>query len=91
MKTLPDGVASYAKSPEFTEQTIPKNLWKSHRTSAGTWGEIVILEGKLRYHILEPEIREVELSPERPGIIEPEVPHEVEAVGKVRFYVEFYH
>ena len=43
------------------------------------------------YRILEPEFEEIELSPERPGVVEPEVPHEVEpAKGGVRFRVDFY-
>ena len=90
MKTLPDGVSNYARTAEFSEASIPANLLKSHRTKAGTWGKIVVLEGRLRYRILEPEIRTFELSPEQPGIVEPEVPHEVEPVGRVRFRVEFY-
>ena len=39
--------------------------------------------------ILEPEIEEHVLTPERPGVVEPEVPHEVEPSGEVRFFVEF--
>ncbi len=48
------------------------------------------MEGRLCYRILEPELREFDLSPERYGVVEPQVPHEVEAMGDVRFYVEFY-
>jgi hypothetical protein len=29
------------------------------------------------------------LSPDTPGVVEPEVPHEVEPLGGVRFFVEF--
>ena len=90
MSTLPGGVSRYAKSPEFTEQTIPAKLQALHRTEASTWGKIVVLEGKLLYRLLEPEFRETELSSERPGIIEPGVAHEIEATSRVRFYVEFY-
>ena len=90
MDELPVGVTKYARSAEFTEQTIPEKLRKSHRLHADTWGKIVILEGKLRYRVLEPEAGETELSPARPGIVEPQVAHEVEALGRVRFYVEFY-
>lgn len=53
------------------------------------WARIVVLEGRLRYRILEPESEEIELSPGRPGIVEPEVLHEVEAPGPVRFHVDF--
>ena len=47
MKSLPEGVSAYARSPGFSEDTIPKNLRQSHRTKAGTWGKIVVLEGRL--------------------------------------------
>ena len=90
MKALPEGVSCYGGTPEFSEGTIPANLLRSHRTKAGTWARIVVLEGRLRYRILEPEPEEVELSPERPGIVEPEVLHEVEPVGPVSFRVDFY-
>ena len=90
MKTLPTTVASYARSPEFTERTEPARLRESHRTKPGTWARIVVYEGKLRYRMLEPEIEEIELRPRRYGIVEPEVPHRVEAIGKVRFHVALY-
>ena len=90
MKSLPAGVARYGGTPEFSEGSIPANLLRSHRTKAGTWAKIVVLEGRLRYRLLEPEFEEVELSPERPGIVEPEVLHEVEAIGRVRFRLDFY-
>ena len=91
MKTLPHGVSRYSRSPEFSEDSVPEKLRSSHRTNEKTWAKIVILEGALRYRILEPEVWETDLTPERPGIVEPGVAHEVEAVGKVRFFVEFYH
>ena len=90
MKALPAGAARYGGTPEFSDGSIPASLLRSHRTKAGTWAKIVVLEGRLLYRILEPETKEIELSPERPGIVEPEEAHEVEAVGPVRFRVEFW-
>ncbi len=90
MKTLPEGVKAYARTATFSARTTPEKLLKSHRTKAGTWAKIVVLEGSLHYRILEQEMREFDLSPDRHGVVEPQVPHEVEAVGDVLFYVEFY-
>lgn len=90
MKELPAGVARYGGTSVFSEGSIPANLRRAHRTKVGTWAKIVVLEGRLRYRILEPESEETELSPERPGIVEPGVLHEVEAPGPVRFRVDFY-
>jgi tellurite resistance-related uncharacterized protein len=57
----------------------------------GTWGKIVVLEGSLKYIILEPDIEKLQLDPQNPGIVEPAIKHQVEPQGKVKFYVEFYH
>ena len=90
MKILPAGVTRYATSPEFSERRVPESLLESHRTGAGTWARIVVLEGRLLYRLLEPETRTVELSPDRPGIVEPEIAHRLELRGRVRFRLEFF-
>lgn len=90
MKTLPADVQPYQRTPVFTETTVPAGLLRQHTTKAGIWGKIVVLEGHLRYRILAPEPVEVLLSPERFGVVEPQVPHEVSPEGPVRFYVEFH-
>ncbi len=90
MKALPEGASEYARTREFSESSIPANLRRRHRTRPGAWGRIVVLEGRLRYRILEPAVEELELSPNRHGIVEPQIEHEVEPIGKVRFHVEFW-
>jgi hypothetical protein len=47
------------------------------------------VSGSLRYRILEPEGIEHVLTPDRPGIIEPEVEHAFEVFGPVRFFIQF--
>ena len=90
MKTVPANVSRYAATPEFTDATVPQHLLDSHETKPGVWAKIVVLEGSLLYRILGPEVEEYELSPERPGVAEPEVPHRVEITGPVRFQLELY-
>ncbi len=90
MKSLPAIVRPYRRTPEFTEETVPPGLRRSHRTRAGTWGLIVVLDGRLLYRILLSPAEELILNPDHPGVVEPEVEHEVELIGRVRFYVEFY-
>ena len=90
VKPLPQNVTAYSQTPEFNQTTIPTGLLKAHQTKAGTWGLIVILEGRLLYRILEPDVEEVHLSAATNGVVEPTVLHEVQALGDVRFYVEFY-
>lgn len=90
MRRLPDGVSEYARTREFSEASIPANLLRRHRTSTGAWARIVVLDGRLRLRILEPEVEEVELSAGRHGVVEPQVAHEVEPLGRVRFHIEFW-
>jgi tellurite resistance-related uncharacterized protein len=90
MRELPDHIQAYKRSPTFTEISVPAGLLKAHSTKPGSWGKIVVLEGQLRYRILEPVLEEVVLSAEKHGVVEPTVPHEVEPLGAVSFYVEFY-
>jgi tellurite resistance-related uncharacterized protein len=89
VKSLPSNVVPYRRTREFNEATVPAALRRRHTTKAGVWGRICVLEGALRYRILEPVLEEHTLSVERHGIVEPEVPHEVEPLGAVRFFVEF--
>ena len=89
---LPPDAEPYARTADFTEATVPAGLLRSHTTKAGAWGLIHVLEGRLAYRITDPRRPAVEivLSPDgEPGIVEPTVLHEVEPLGKVRFYVEF--
>lgn len=89
---LPPDVMPYARTADFTESTVPPGLLRSHTTKAGAWGLIHVLEGRLAYRITDVRRPPTEtvLSPEGgPGIVEPTVLHEVEPLGKVRFYVEF--
>ena len=49
-----------------------------------------MLEGRLLYRVLDPPGERV-LDPSRaPGVVAPEVPHEVAPLGPVRFLVEFH-
>lgn len=88
MKSIPDSVTAYRKTPEFSEATVPKALLRSHSTKAGVWGRIVVLEGTLRYRILSTG-EEHRLAPGTDGVVEPTVEHEVAPIGSVRFFVEF--
>lgn len=89
MKVLPPNLVAYQRTREFSETTVPAALRRSHTTKPGVWGRICVLQGSLRYRILEPYPEEHVLSPEQPGVVEPEIPHEVEPLGEVRFFVEF--
>lgn len=90
MKSLPNNVIPYKRTPEFDEMTVPKGLLHEHQTKAAVWGKIVVLDGELQYTINEPEEERIILNHDIVGIVEPTIRHEVKPLGKVRFYVEFY-
>ncbi len=89
VKTLPDTVAPYKRTPDFDQDSVPAGLLARHTTKAGTWGRIVVTEGSLLYRVLEPVVEEHVLRPGVDGVVEPRVPHEVSPLGAVRFHVEF--
>jgi tellurite resistance-related uncharacterized protein len=90
--TLPEGLEAYRRTPIFTEESVPGALRRAHSTKAGVWGLIHVLAGELLYHIVDArrEAATYVLTPaSAPGIVEPEILHEVEPSGRVRFQVEF--
>jgi tellurite resistance-related uncharacterized protein len=80
----------YKTTPVFDEITLPEGLRREHRTKAGTWGIIRVLDGRLRYRVLDPSSETI-LEPGHPGLIRPDEPHLVEPLGRMRMQVEFYH
>jgi tellurite methyltransferase len=85
---IPAGYVVTRRTPEFTQDTVPSALLSAHETKGGAWALIHVLEGKLRYCIEAPASVTI-LEPGQPGVIQPQVPHHVEPIGPVRFYLEF--
>jgi tellurite resistance-related uncharacterized protein len=84
-----DEAAPYKRTPVFDETTLPAGLRREHRTKPGVWGVIRVLEGRVRYRLLESESETV-LDPEHPGLVLPGQPHLVEPIGPMRMQIEFY-
>ena len=83
------GSSPYKSTPVFNQDTLPDGLRKEHRTKAGVWGVINILEGSVRYRILDP-VSETILDVDHPGLVMPEQPHLVEPLGEMSMRVDFY-
>lgn len=79
----------YKSTPVFDETTLPAGLRREHRTKAGVWGVIRVLDGRVRCRVLDPD-SEVILDPDHPGLVLPDQPHLVEPLGPIRMQVEFY-
>jgi len=86
---LPAGLTAVRRTGVFDENTIPRGLRRRHRTAAGVWGLIRVVEGRLRYRTIEPASEQI-LDPHDGVAIRPGQVHEVEPLGAVRFFVEFY-
>lgn len=79
----------YRSSPVFDETTLPAALRREHRTKAGVWGIVRVIEGRLKLTYLYPP-SEMIVTPDVPGPILPEQPHFVEPLGAMRMQVDFY-
>ena len=86
----PEGFAAYRRTPEFDENSVPAGLKRNHNTRRGVWARIHVLAGELRYHVGEPVSNSFPVTTGPGAVIVPEVPHRVEIVGAVRFFVEFW-
>lgn len=85
----PPAAAPYKRTPVFDENTLPAGLRREHRTKPGVRGVIRVLEGQLRYRVLDPASETI-LEPGRPGLVLPDQRHLVEPLGPMRMQVEFY-
>ena len=87
--TMPAGLTAYKRTPIFDQDSLPAGLRREHRTKAGVWALIHVIEGSLRYRILEPFSEQI-LATGTAGVVTPEQPHEVEPLGPMRMFVEFF-
>lgn len=85
----PPAAVPYKRTSVFDENTLPAGLRRKHRTRSGVWGVIRVLDGRLRYQVLDPA-SEVILEPGHPGLVLPQQLHFVEPLGPVRMQIEFY-
>jgi tellurite resistance-related uncharacterized protein len=80
----------YKSTPVFDEGSLPAALRSEHRTKAGTWGLLRVIEGKLTLVFVDPP-REVAVCPGRPAVIPPQDTHYVVLDGAMRMQVDFFH
>jgi tellurite methyltransferase len=86
---LPPHFVAYKQTPLFDETTIPAGILNEHSTKAGVWAKIHVVEGRLRYCVPALKV-EREVTAGHIDIVVPEVVHNVQLVGMVKFYVEFH-
>lgn len=89
MPRLPPDVHEYKRTAEFDETTLPAGLRRTHSLKAGTYGEIVVTAGRVRYVLEDDGDFTVVLRPGLPGTVAPERPHHVELEPGARMFVRF--
>ena len=91
MPAMPAEVVAYKQTRRFTDADVPDGLVREHSTRAGVWGRLDVLEGALRYHILEGEgLGVYPLRAGEAGVIMPAQLHRVELIGPVTFQITFH-
>jgi tellurite resistance-related uncharacterized protein len=79
----------YSASPIFDEQSLPDALRNDHRTKAGTWGLLRVLDGEVRLIFVDPPSEQL-VTPDNPALIAPQATHHVVPLGPMTMQVEFY-
>jgi tellurite methyltransferase len=87
---LPEGLHLVRTSPVWDELNMPRGLLRAHRVASGTWGRIVVQDGRLLFTASTEPAIEVELVSGSSQAIPPDVEHSVQPLGPVRFSVEFF-
>ena len=86
---LPDGLRRVRSSPEWNEHTIPAGLLRTHRVASGTWGRIVVRDGRLWFTASTAPALHVIVGAGAFQAIPPDVDHRVGPLGSVRFCIDF--
>jgi len=69
---------------------MPDDLRVAHRLKRGTWGRVVVREGRLRFVARTTPALDVVIEPDTPQAIPPDVDYSLQPMGTVRFAVELY-
>jgi tellurite resistance-related uncharacterized protein len=86
---LPAGLAPKGSSSTFTEATVPEALREEHALTAGHWGVLQVLDGRVFYvDIGSGEERQV-TAPDL-VIIVPETPHKLRLDGGLSCRIDFF-
>jgi tellurite resistance-related uncharacterized protein len=89
-RELPEGFAPYRSTRVFDPSTLPAALRSRHETGSGVWALIHVTRGSVEYRVHEPFHTREQLVPGRPGVVLPEVPHELRPEGAFELHVEFW-
>ena len=83
-------IEPYARTPIFSEETVPKEHLKFHINGADEWQKIVIEEGELTFQDLNKTHFKSTLTSGKNGWSRPGDLHRVVCNKPVKFYIEYY-
>ncbi len=86
---LPAGLCVVRSSAQWSNESIPPALLRSHRLPHGTWGWLQVREGELRFTMNVQPVFSRDVSAGYCQAIPPGVNHYVEAKGHVLFTLSF--
>ncbi len=88
---LPADVRLVRTSPTWTEHSMPAGLRRRHRLAAETWGRITVHDGALAFSMTSgPLLRRELVGAGATQAIPPEIDHELQPMGAVRFAIDFF-
>lgn len=87
---LPDGLQLVRTTPKWDEHTMPTGLRIAHHLNRGTWGRIVVFQGQLRFVARTNPVTDVVVQPGCAQAIPPDIDHQVQPLGPVRFSIDFF-
>ena len=89
-RQLPPGAARTGASPEFVRDNVPDALLADHRTAAGVYGRVVVLEGELQFVFAQDGAQPILMKAGDELIVMPEEAHRVVPGESMRFFIEFH-
>lgn len=87
---MPERVRFVRASAPWDERSLPAGLLRAHRLASGTWGRLVVEEGRVAFRAATTPPTECVLRAGSTQAIPPGLTHEIEPIGHVRLFVEFF-
>lgn len=88
--SMPAGFVAYARSPDFTPETLPAKLQAAHTTKSGTWALLHVLEGQVLCELEPPRAGQRLVVAGEQVVIVAQVFHHVRFTVPGRMFVEFF-
>ena len=85
----PENMIVVRSGPVWDERDMPSGLRHAHRIASGTWGRLNVEEGRLRFRAQTSPAIDTVLHAPTSQHIPPELAHDIEPIGSVRFSIEW--